>query len=264
MDTTFSMNFDFTSADQRQVLNELQQQGFTLLGYKGALGPNQISAGVPTWFAVPFGHIFGSTTIDYTPTYKVYVSNKANIAEGTTINMDAMSSATGLGNALTFNQDGSFGSGGVVNVPPSSIGLFNNRPAGMPQVTVGLAGLVNTPNGEEFLPFCAFTLNPQSSLIMTPLENILLVAAQLNLKSGNVQANLAAPGCTFTFGTSVLNYDLMVMDSTFQITNVPGTHSVTPVPSGNLVSIVNSTSSNSSNISNISSISTKSVAGIRR
>ncbi|MFP2924695.1 hypothetical protein ACLESO_05650 [Pyxidicoccus sp. 3LG] len=261
------MNFDFTSADQRQVLGELQAQGYTLLGYKGALGPNQISVGVPTWFAVPFGHIFGSATIDYTPTYKVYVSNKANIAAGTTIDMDAMSFETGLGNALTFNQDGSFSSGGVLNVPASSIGLFNNRPAGTPQVTVGLAGLVNTPNGEEFLPFCAFTLNPQSSLIMTPLENILLVAAQLNLQSGNVQANLAAPGCTFTFGTSVLDYDLKVLDSTFQITNVPGTTSVTPVASGNLVSIVNSTSSASSaisNVSNISSISSKSIASSTR
>ncbi len=34
---------------------------------------------------------------------------------------------------------------------------------------------------------------------MKPLENILLVAAQQNLQSGNVQAVVSAPGCTSLF-----------------------------------------------------------------
>jgi hypothetical protein len=241
--TTFSMNFDFTSADQRNVLGKLQSQNYTLLGYKGASGPNQLAVGVPTWFAVPFGNIFGAPTIDYRPTYKVYMSQQSDIAVGTTIKMESLSDAVTLGSALKFMPDGRFVSGGVENVPKGSIGLFNNRPANTPQLTVGLAGLVNTPNGQEFLPFCAFALNPQNSIIMTPLENILLVAAQQSLQSGNVQANVAAPACTFSFDLkqhpSILSYQLMVLDNTFEITNMPGTSPVNKVGSGSAVSIVN-------------------------
>jgi hypothetical protein len=84
---------------------------------------------------------------DYEPKYKLYVTTQGNIAADTTIQMQSISTALSLGSAQTFNSDGSFVSGGVANVPADSLGLFNNRPAGTPPLTVGLAGLVNTPSG---------------------------------------------------------------------------------------------------------------------
>lgn len=238
--TTFSMDFDFTSAEQKKVLTYLQANNYQLLGFKGAKGPNQLAVGVPTWFSVPFGNIFGTVAIDYEPKYKVYVFNKSQIAAYTTIEMQALSSEIALGNGLVFNADGTFTTG-TNPVPPGSIALTNNRPAGTPNVTVGLAGLINTPAGQQYLPFCAFTLTPQGSINMTPQETIALFAAQVNLQSGNVQAVASAPGCSFSFSSSTTSYQLQILDSTYQVLNAPGTTPVTPVGSGaNLVTLVNS------------------------
>lgn len=236
--TTFSMKFDFTLAADMAVLKQLQDQGYNLLGYKGAIGPNQLTTGVPTWFSVPFGNMFGLVDIDYAPQYKLYITNQSNIAANTTIQMQSLSNALPLGNAQTFNPDGSFVSGGVANVPADSLGLYNNRPAGTPPLTVGLAGLVNTPQGSKYLPFCAFTLNPQGSIIMKPLETILLVAAQQNLQSGNVQASVSAPGCSFSFSASTIEYDLQILPSTYAITNQPNTAPVSTVSSGSTIGAI--------------------------
>lgn len=234
--TTFSIDFDFTSADQKAILAQLQSQGYNLLGYKGATGPNQVTAGVPTWFSVPFTSIFGTVDIDYTPLYQIYVFNQANIAANTVISMSASSAPTELGNALTFNPDGSFVSGGVSNVPAASLGLMNNSAN---TVTVGLAGLVNLPGGaSRYQPFCAFTLNPSNSIIMTPLETILLVASRSNLQSGNVQAAVSAPGCTFAFSNSTIEYDLQMVANSYAITNVPSTAPVLPVSSGTTIGTI--------------------------
>lgn len=229
--TTFNMNFDFTSSEQREVLQYLQDNKYQLLGFKGAQGPNQVTAGVPTWFVVPFSYLFGKVDIDYTPKYKVYVFNEATIAAYTTIQMQALSEEIPLGKGLIFNQDGSF-SAGTTSVPAASIMLKNNRPSKTPNITVGLAGLVNLPTGSMYLPFCAFTLTPQASINMTPMETICLFAAQTNLQSGNVQAMASAPGCSFSFSSSTISYDLKVLPSTYAITNVPGTTMVKEVKSG--------------------------------
>jgi hypothetical protein len=237
---TFSIGFDFQSADQRDILKYLQANNYTLVGFKGAQGPQQVTVGVPTWFSVPFLSMFGDVTINYRPLYKVYVYNSADIAVQTIIKMQALSTAIELGQSLSFNSDGAFTSGGVGNVPANTIGLFNNRPANTAAVTVGLAGLVDTPSGgSQYLPFCAFTLTPQASILMTPIEQVLLFAAQTNLTSGNVQANAAAPGCRFAFTNAVQRYDLMVTPSTYQVNNRPGTPPVQEIQSGSLVSLVN-------------------------
>jgi len=234
--TTFTIDFNFNPADQNAILTQLQAQGYNLLGYKGATGPNQITAGVPTWFSLPFTGLFGAVDIDYTPLYQVYVFNKANIAANTVISMSAQSNPMPLGSALTFNQNGNFVSGGVTNVPAASLGLMNNS---LNTVTVGLAGLVNLPNGtSQYQPFCAFSLNPANSIIMTPLETILLVASQSNLASGNVQAAVSAPGCTFTFNNNTIEYDLQMMANSFAITNIPGSAPVLPVSSGSTIGTI--------------------------
>jgi hypothetical protein len=229
--TTFSMKFDFTSADQSKVLRYLQSNNYQLLGFKGATGPNQLTVGVPTWFSVPFLNIFSQVTIDYEPKYKVYVFNKSEIAANTTIQMQALSDEITLGKGLVFNTDGTF-TAGSNPVSPNSIALKNNRPIGTTPVTVGLAGLVNLPEGKKYLPFCAFTLTPQGSISMTPQETIVLFAAQLDLQSGNVQASASAPGCSFSFSNSTISYDLQVLDSSYEVTNAPATTPVTPVGSG--------------------------------
>ncbi|MDD0975487.1 hypothetical protein [Pseudomonas fontis] len=236
--TTFNMEFDFSSAEQRAILDQVQREGYSLIAYKGATGPNQLACGVPAWFSVPFHSMFGLVTIDYQPQYKLYVSSRTSIAVNTTIQMQSLSDALSLGSAQTFNSNGSFVSGGVASVPPDSLGLFNNRPAGTPPITVGLACLVNTPMGTNYLPFCAFTLNSQSSIVMRPLESILLVASPQRLTSGSVQANVSAPGCTFSFNAGTVEYDLQVMPRTYAITNLPGTPSVNPVSSGSPIGLI--------------------------
>jgi hypothetical protein len=237
-DTTFTMEFDFTSANQQKVLQYLQANNYRLVAYKGAKGPNQVSSGLPTWFSVPFGNLFGKVAIDYTPKYKVYVFSRAKIAANTVIEMDALSSEIGLGQALNFEQTGAFTSAG--SSPAGTITLVNKRPAGTPDVTVGLAGLVNLPSGPQYLPFCAFTMTPQGSIQMEPTEDVAIMAAQVALQSGNVQANAAAPGCTFTFDQQTLSYQLMVEDSTYAITNVPQTTPVTALSSGAALAFLNS------------------------
>lgn len=237
--TTFTIDFDFTNQAQRAVLGTLQAGNYNLIGFKGAIGPQQIASGVPAWFVVPFGQIFGKAQIFYEPLYKVFVFQRAQIAAQTTIEMQALSNEVPLGSALTFHQDGSFTAGGVQNVAPDSIGVLNASPGNVPPVTVGLAGLVNTPAGNQYLPFCAFTLTPQGSISMTPLEQVLLMAAQVSLSSGNVQANLAAPGAMFAFSAGTMDYPLMITPNTNAITNQPGTTPVTAVQSGAVVSLIN-------------------------
>lgn len=236
-DTVYKMGFDFTSDEQRKVLEYLQKNNYQLIAYKGAAGPQQVDAGLPTWFSVPFGNMFGEVTIDYTPLYKVYVFNRAEIAANTVIQMQSLSSEIGLGTALNFEQNGSFTSAGSSN--PGTITLHSKRPAGTPAVTVGLAGLVNLPSGTVYLPFCAFTLTPMGSITMTPKEQVAIMAAQVDLESGNVQANAAAPGASLVFDASRIDYSLMIKDSTYEITNVPGTTSVTPITSGQSLSYLN-------------------------
>lgn len=236
-DTTFSMSFDFTSASQEAVLQQLQEGNYTLIAYKGATGTAQVAAGLPTWFSVPFSDIFGQVLIDYTPQYKVYVFNQATIGANTVIQMQVLSNEIGLGTSLNFNEDGSFTSAG--SSLAGTITLNNLRPAGTPNVTVGLAGLVNLPSGSQYLPFCAFTLTPQGSVQMTPVENVAMMAAQVNLQSGSVQANASAPGCSFTFDSSDIAYQLMVTPSTLAITNQQGTSPVTPLSAGQALGFLN-------------------------
>ena len=234
--TTYTISFNFTSTDQQTILQYLQANGYQLCGFKGAQGPNQVTTGLPVWFAEPFSNMFGNVEIDYTPLYEVYVFNEATIGEYTTITMDVVSTPQGLGTALMFNQDGSFSPGTAV-APPGSIVIQNNLPAGSPAVTVGLAAQV----GGQFLPFCAFTSTPQGSISMTPLETVCLFAAQTDLQSGSVIAAAAAPGCEFPFNASSINYALAIADSTYQVIGTAGGLTVTAVPSGaNLDELLNS------------------------
>jgi hypothetical protein len=224
--TIFTMNFDFTSAGQKDILKYLQNNNYQLFGYKGASGPNQISSGLPTWFAVPYLEIFGSMEIDYEPLYKVYVFNKAVIGANTTIKMEALSIELPLGSAVQFNSDGTFTI--IGDAKPGTISIFNNRPAGTTNVTVGLAAKVNS----TYAPFCAFTSTPQGTVSMEPNEKVVLFAAQTNLVSGSVVGNATSPGCTFMFNASSIDYELEMIPSTYGITSAPGGLPVTQISSG--------------------------------
>jgi hypothetical protein len=238
MGTTYEMNFDFsTTVDQQDNLRYLQENNYQLIAYKGASGPNQLTAGLPTWFVVPFGNIFGQVAITYTPKYKVYVFNQAKIAANTTIQMQVLSDELELGSGINFNSDGSFTTAGSSDA--GTITLHNLRPAGTPDITVGLAGQVTLPSGTVYLPFCAFSLTPLGSIKMMPIEQVALMAAQTNLASGNVQANAAAPGCSFCFDSGSVEYDLMVADSTYAITNQKGTKAVNSLTSGAALDFLN-------------------------
>jgi hypothetical protein len=135
--------------------------------------------------------------------------------------------------------DGDFKAGGISNVPEDGIAVLSQRPSGTPPVTVGLAGLVTTPAGDQYLPFCAFTLPPQGSIIMQPIEQVLLMAAQLDLHSGNVQGVLSAPGVMFEFGSGTRDYPLTIEATTYALASAEGGSPVTPVSSGDTVAKVN-------------------------
>ncbi|MGN7864870.1 hypothetical protein [Chryseobacterium sp. 22458] len=230
----FSMNFDFTSAEQKAILQYLQANNYKLTAYKGATGPNQVSSGVPTWFSVSYVEIFGELEIDYEPKYKVYVFNQTNINVNTRILMQAISDETPLGTGLTFNPDGTFHRNS--GAPEGVINVINNRPAGTPPVTIGLAAKVNG----KFLPFCAFICAPQESVSMKPNEKIVLLASQNNMTSGTVAGNMTGPGCSFTFSAQNMRYDLEMIPENYGIQNVPGTIPVDPVASGaSLVQLLN-------------------------
>lgn len=226
MATIFKIDFDFTSASQKAILGELQTAGYQLMGYKGASGPSQVTAGLPTWFVEPYGEMFGKVEIDYEPLYKVYVYNEATIGTNTTIQMESLSTEIGLGTAVTFNADGTFST--TNNAPAGIITLFNNRPANTSNVTVGLAAKVNG----SYAPFCAFTCTPQGSVSMEPNEKVVLFAAKTDLVSGSVVGNAASPGCTFDFNASDIVYDLEMIAHTYGITSAPLANPVTEISSG--------------------------------
>ena len=232
--TRYSINFDFTSADQKQILQYLQENGYQLLGFKGAGGSNQIISGVPAWFSTSFAEMFGVEEIDCEPAYKVYVFNKEVIQPNTTIQMQALSQEIPLGTSLIFHPDGSFSTNG--NAPEGIINVRNERPAGTPGLTIGLAGKVNG----RFQPFCAFACNAQGQVNMQPNNNMVLFAAQTNVRSGSVAGYTLEPGCKFMFSTKDIEYDLQIIQGTYGIINYPGTAPVDPVPSGqSLIKLLN-------------------------
>lgn len=231
----YQIGFDFTSAEQKVILEYLQANNYSLVGYKGASGPNQVSSGVPTWFSISYYSVFGQLEIDYEPKYKVYVFNKADITINTTIMMQALSDEVPLGAKVYFNPDGSFrsGSGGSEGM----ITVQNNRPAGTPPLTIGLAAKVNG----RFLPFCAFTCTPQGIVNIKPNEKIALFAAQTNATPGSVVNQINNPGCSFMFSAQDIVYDLQMISTTNGITNAPGALPVTPLsPGSSLGQILNS------------------------
>lgn len=233
--TVYNMNFNWGTAAQIAILAQLQKGGYKLMAYKGASGPQLVTAGLPTWFAQPFSTMFGVTNIDYIPKYKVYLYSKATIGADTTIQMDALSNEVGLGSIVTFDQTGQFSV--TSGAPAGTITAHNNQSAGSNNLTVGLAAKVNG----EFLPFCAFTSLPQNSVNMQPNEKVVLFAAQTGLVSGSVSAASTAPGCTFEFNAASISYALEMIASTLGITTRPPHFpSVTETTSGaNLAQLLN-------------------------
>lgn len=226
MSTIFTIDFDFNLSDQKEALRFLQENGYKLLGFKGATGPNQVTAGMPVWFAEPFGEMFGDVEIDYEPLYKVYVYNKATIGAYTTIQMQALSPEFSLGTAVKFQQDGTFSE--IGDALPGTISVLNDRPDGTENVTIGLAAKING----VYQPFCAFMSTPQGSISMAPNEKVCLFAAQTDLTSGSVTAQSTAPGCTFEFNANAVHYDLRVLPSTYGITSTADGLPVTNIGSG--------------------------------
>ncbi len=234
--TIFNIDFNFAPATQNEILQYLQANDYKLMGYKGARGPGQVTSGLPTWFVLPFVDIFAQVNIEYEPLYKVYVSQQSTIGPNTSLQVSALSQEFPLGTSLIFNGDGTFTTDNDNPAPPGTISLLNNRVATTPNVTVGLAAKVNG----EFSPFCAFTLTPQGSVNMEPMENACLFAAQTNLQSGSVVGQAATPGCLFDFNASHINYSLEMISRTFGILEVPETTPVTKITSGaSLIQLLN-------------------------
>lgn len=224
--TLFTINFDFTSSDQQEILRDLQANSYKLVGYKGASGPNQVSSGVPTWFSIYYYEMFGSEDIYCEPKYKVYVYNKGVVDSNTTIQMHAISDEVPLGTAVTFHQDGSFSA--TTGAPAEAITVKNERGAGTSDITIGLAAEVEG----RFQPFCAFTCAPQGEVIMEPNENIVLFAAQTDTVPGSVTKYTTGSGCNFAFSAQNVKYELEMIHRNYGIRNVPGKAPVKSIPRG--------------------------------
>ncbi|MCW1960770.1 hypothetical protein [Chryseobacterium viscerum] len=224
--TLFTINFDFTSSDQQEILRELQANNYKLVGYKGASGPNQVSSGVPAWFSIYYFEMFGYEEIYCEPKYKVYVYNKGVIDINTTIQMHAISDEVPLGTAVTYHKDGSFST--TSGAPAEAITVKNEREAGTSDITIGLAAFVEG----RFQPFCAFTCAPQGEVVMEPNENIVLFADQTDATPGSVTGYTTGSGCNFAFSDQNVKYDLEMIHGTYGIGNVPGKAPVKSIPRG--------------------------------
>ncbi|UTX50748.1 hypothetical protein [Chryseobacterium sp. MA9] len=227
--TIFSINFDFTSKYQQEILRYLQMNNYKLVGYKGASGPNQISSGVPAWFSIYYTEMFGYEEIDCEPKYKVYVYNKGVIDINTTIQMQAISAEIPLGTAVTFHQDGSFST--TTGAPAEAITVKNERGVGTSDITIGLAAAIKG----RFQPFCAFTCAPQGEVIMKPNDNIVLFAVQKGIVPGSVTCYTAGSGCNFIFSAQNDVYDLQMIPGTYGIENAPGKAPVKSILPGTLL-----------------------------
>jgi len=232
--TLFTINFDFTSNDQQEILRDLQANNYKLVGYKGASGPNQVSSGVPTWFSIYYYEMFGREDIYCEPKYKVYVYNKGVIDINTTIQMHAISDEIPLGTAVTFHQDGSFSA--TPGAPAEAITVKNERGVNTSDITIGLAAEVEG----RFQPFCAFTCAPQGEVIMEPNENIVLFAAQTGATPGSVTKCTTGSGCNFAFSAQNVKYELEMIHRNYGIRNVPGKVPVKSIPRGtSLAELIN-------------------------
>lgn len=200
-DTVFNFNFNFErNEDQKNNLKELIDGNFTLCAYKGAKG----SGAIPVWFTETYDNVFGILSVNYTPSYKVFIGALREVSGTTSLNVSKSSAEIGLGKGLAVDKYGNFST--LANKDPLSIALMNNRPNGTPPLTVGLSALV----GGEYKPFCTFELKPGGTINMEPLETVLLFAAQTDLVSGSVNATTAAPGCTFPFGQGPTTFPLEI------------------------------------------------------
>ncbi|MFS4470958.1 hypothetical protein [Chryseobacterium sp. T20] len=226
----YTINFDFTSQEQKVILQYLQENGYQLMGYKGASGTIQLMTGVPAWFAINFMDVFGTIEIDCEPQYKVYVNNTTINEPNSSIQMQFLSEEIPLGTAVTFHPDGSFSITGPA--PAGVIVVKNDKHLGTPIITIGLAAKVNG----EFQPFCAFSGIPQEHVTMVPNEKIVLFATQTNMNSGCVTTFTTAPGCKLLFSDKNVKYDLEMIPGTYGITNAPGTTAVDPISSGSPIS----------------------------
>jgi len=222
----YAIDFDFTSADQKTILSFLQVNNYSLLGYKGATGTNQVPTGWPTWFVKPFMEMHDQVVIDCEPVYKVYAYNMANIGTNTRIQMECLSVEIPLGKAVQFNSDGTFSV--IGNANPDMITVLNNRSLGTNNITIGLASKVNG----EFTPFCAFTCKPQEIISIKPSEKVCLFAAPTSILPGSVVGHVTAPGCSFEFDASHIGFDLQLINNTYGITSAKGGNPVIQIPSG--------------------------------
>jgi len=234
-ETIYKAAFDFGSLEQYQILQELQFNGYKLMGYKGASGPNQITCGLPTWFSESFTKMYGQIEIDCEPLYRVYVFEETDVRTYTTIEMQILSDEYPLGTALVLNSDGSF-SVQEGSAPKGTITVLNDRPTGSKNITIGLASKIL----DQYAPFCAFNSIAQDTVCMRPNDKICLFIAQTNIAEGSMVKNLTGLGCTFEFNSSDVQYNLKMTRMPWGITHTDPEKSVnTKYPNQSLNQFLN-------------------------
>lgn len=234
-ETIYKTVFDFGSLEQYKILQELQVNGYQLMGYKGATGSNQVTCGLPTWFSESFTKLFGLIEINHKPLYKVYVFEESDIDSYSTIEMQFLSDEYPLGTALSFNSDGNF-SVQKGAAPEGTITVLDNRPTESKNVTIGLASKIIG----QYAPFCAFNSTAKDTVCMRPNDKICLFTAQTNIIAGYVVKNLTGLGCTFEFNPSDVQYDLKMTRMPWGIThNNPEKSVSTKYPHQSLIQFLN-------------------------
>ena len=212
-DTEYKAVFDFGFPAQYEILGELQENGYKLMGYKGATGTNQVKCGLPTWFSESFIEMYGLIEIDHRPLYRVYVHEESQVDEYSEVEMHFQSDVYPLGTTLQLNADHSFS---VIDEksPTETITLVDNRHHESKNIIVGLASFIIG----RFSPFCAFISIAQEKVNMKPNNKICLFTAQTDIKPRQIIQNLTGMGCTFEFNDSQKQIALKVTQMPWGIT----------------------------------------------
>lgn len=171
------------------TVKELKDNGFILYGFKAVQGPK---TGVPTvWFKDP--DFSTSTVIEWSETYKAFVSTSTLIPGGQIVDSDTTDIK--LGQKAQIAPTGTFDS--VVAGDAGQIEIFNTA---QQQYSTGIAQL----QGSQYQNLCAFPTLGQMITSIVPIQRVFFMFATKTLKTSTVVVQSSGPG--FLIDLTAANY----------------------------------------------------------
>jgi hypothetical protein len=145
---------------------------------------------VPTWFSLKPKDWSSNIDIIYQPTYSVFYHKFIQINDNTIIRTGTQTEAIPLGTKVKLNTNNRLeiterGQGA------GPIQVTNKSEAG--NVLLGLTG-PSEAHVDDNAPFAVFTVAPQNTLTMEPIEKVLIFLAARDIQQGCVRSSTFAPG----------------------------------------------------------------------